>query len=165
MTGILDHLAFGADEEYQEQKLRKVDFEEDEKDEAEDEEISTLPVGLGVAAGLGAFFKQDRFSDVTFVVGDEKDESKRARIGAHRVILAARSPVFEAMLYPAFDQQQKEGELKKLRSRGLRVTHFVLLYMAFIQEKRKLLHKIYLKCHDWQKNIKFKQYLARVQRS
>jgi len=136
MSGIFDqlnHLTFGDDIQ---PELKDPQAEFDEK--AADEEESNLPEGLGVAAGLGSFLKQDRFPDVTFIVGDEKDESKRARIGAHRVILAARSPVFEAILYPAFDQQQKEGELKEIVVKGVKGDSFRALLQGIYSGKAEI---------------------------
>lgn len=47
---------------------------------------------------FGALVSSDRFSDCVFVVG-----SAKKRIPAHRLVLAASSPVFEAMLYPNAD--------------------------------------------------------------
>lgn len=62
--------------------------------EDEEEEI-TRPVYLV------EFFKRllltDKFADVYFVVGEGREQK---RFPAHRLVLAASSPLFEAMLYP-----------------------------------------------------------------
>jgi len=66
-----------------------------EKPEDVEEEETPLPVFL--TEQFGALFQSKRLSDVIFHVGDEK-------VNAHRLVLAASSPIFEVMLY-----EQKEG--------------------------------------------------------
>lgn len=54
--------------------------------------------------GVRAFFKEQRLTDCQFEVVD-LDEDESRTIGAHKLVLAMHSPVFEAMFY---------GELKEM---------------------------------------------------
>jgi len=92
---------------------------DDAKDVPEDGEIKQkkdtmqLPVGYGAGDCLKKFLGSSEFSDVVFIVSKDKDGKEKERIGAHKVILATRSPVFEAMLYPAFPQQALQEKEKE----------------------------------------------------
>jgi hypothetical protein len=72
-----------------------VELAEVDAPEEEEEEEDTRPVYLV------EFFKKlllnDKFADVYFIVGEGKEQK---RFPAHRLVLAASSPLFEAMLYP-----------------------------------------------------------------
>eukprot|EP01006_Ploeotia_vitrea_P037086 TRINITY_DN66089_c4_g1_i4.p1 TRINITY_DN66089_c4_g1~~TRINITY_DN66089_c4_g1_i4.p1 ORF type:complete len:105 (-),score=51.76 TRINITY_DN66089_c4_g1_i4:80-394(-) len=64
---------------------------DEEDDDDDDSQVVTLPT---VSVGMSALLFQEELSDVTFVVEGE-------RVFAHRLVLATRSEVFRAMLYPA----------------------------------------------------------------
>ncbi len=51
-----------------------------------------------LAVAMSRFWGQDKYSDVVFVVGTT--EATRRRVPAHSLLLAARSPIFERMLFP-----------------------------------------------------------------
>lgn len=91
------------------EKLRSIKveddcFEEEEEEEEsngeEEEEVvveytSVPPRGMNLDIDLKPLLFQSALSDVTFIVGEEKKE-----IYAHRILLAASSPIFSLMLYP-----------------------------------------------------------------
>lgn len=54
-----------------------------------------VPMHTKLLVDLEELYRSRRFSDVTFIVGERKKEIK-----AHRIVLAASSTVFSAMLYP-----------------------------------------------------------------
>jgi len=54
-----------------------------------------------LGSSLGALLDSERFADVVLVVGEE-------RISAHSIILAARSPVFEAMWSTSMQEQENK---------------------------------------------------------
>lgn len=60
-----------------------------------DEEKIFVPMHTKLLVDLEDLYQSKRFSDVTFIVGEEKKEIK-----AHRIILASSSTIFSAMLYP-----------------------------------------------------------------
>eukprot|EP00463_Aulacantha_scolymantha_P005927 TRINITY_DN7387_c0_g1_i1.p3 TRINITY_DN7387_c0_g1~~TRINITY_DN7387_c0_g1_i1.p3 ORF type:complete len:78 (+),score=18.28 TRINITY_DN7387_c0_g1_i1:57-290(+) len=69
------------------------EFEDfDEGDEEQDKAKMTI------ASTLGGLVGTDTFADIYFIVGEGKEQRS---IPAHRMILAANSDVFEAMLYPS----------------------------------------------------------------
>ena len=63
-------------------------------DDPDDEVEEDAPLSL--SASLGQLVGKSKFSDVVFLVGPDSRE-----VPAHRMFLATRSPVFEAMLYPS----------------------------------------------------------------
>jgi len=54
-----------------------------------------------IGESLHNFVLSEKHSDVSFVVGDDKEI-----IRAHKVVLASRSPVFAAMLYTNFTESK-----------------------------------------------------------
>jgi len=94
----------------------KVENKGEQKAKPEKDELSKAPVKGNVNEVFATFVSNPKLSDITFVVGDEK-------IPAHRVLLALRSPVFEAMLYPdpAFEFKAKGKEALDARPLEIRL--------------------------------------------
>ena len=72
-------------------KTSKVDEYEDYSEEEDEEEEQQQRILLEV---LGSLLNSESFSDVHFIVGIKE----KKRIPAHRILLSARSEVFEKML-------------------------------------------------------------------
>jgi len=72
-----------------------MDKKEVEDFEDEEEEIETRAVYL--VEFFSKLLHSEKFADVYFIVGEGKTQK---RFPAHRLVLAASSPLFEAMLYP-----------------------------------------------------------------
>ena len=58
-------------------------------------------------ANLFKLFKNEHLCDVTFIVGAEREE-----IRTHRLLLAAISPVFEAMLFGKMKESEHNAEIE-----------------------------------------------------
>lgn len=72
----------------------------------DDEEESYNSKKMTIATTLGELVGEDTFADIYFIVGEGKEQRS---IPAHRMILAANSDVFEAMLYPSlFDEKEQK---------------------------------------------------------
>jgi len=79
-----------------------------DKDKEEEKEKNPSDA-LTVAGALAAIAGREKFADVYFLVGEGKDQR---RIPAHRVVLAASSDIFEAMLYPTDFPDDKVADKK-----------------------------------------------------
>ena len=55
--------------------------------------------------------RAEQFADVWFICKDQDKSDKADRVAAHKLILAARSPVFEAMFYGELAESDNEIEL------------------------------------------------------
>eukprot|EP00823_Brevimastigomonas_motovehiculus_P000241 TRINITY_DN10348_c0_g1_i1.p1 TRINITY_DN10348_c0_g1~~TRINITY_DN10348_c0_g1_i1.p1 ORF type:complete len:520 (+),score=134.05 TRINITY_DN10348_c0_g1_i1:85-1644(+) len=75
-------------------------------DEAVDTKVVKNPSDeLTVAGALGAIACRDMYADCYFLCGSGREQR---RVPAHRIVLAASSDVFEAMLYPlVFPEDEK----------------------------------------------------------
>eukprot|EP01083_Nonionella_stella_P076292 207839_1 len=67
--------------------------------------------------------KECKFSDVTFIVGESKEEIK-----ANRFLLASHSPVFEAMLYGNMVEASPDAEIE-IKDTKPAIFHSMLKYM------------------------------------
>jgi len=76
-------------------KPTKADADDDDVTLDDDEKSTPLLL----AELVGQYCTKPKYSDVGFVVRKDA-KSEPQRIPAHRIILAASSPIFEAMLYP-----------------------------------------------------------------
>jgi hypothetical protein len=89
--------------ESKEEKKKRGDGETDEKDDG--------PVRpLYLTEFLKELCCSERYSDVKFIVGKGKTQKI---FPAHKVVLAASSPLFEAMLYPVVFPDGKKQEIKE----------------------------------------------------
>ena len=55
--------------------------------------------------------RAERYADVWFICKDQDKSNKADRVAAHKLILASRSPVFEAMFYGELAESDTEIEL------------------------------------------------------
>jgi len=76
---------------WEKKETKKKDDDEDGGEEFKDDE----PAPLYLVEHFTKLCMSEKFADCWFIVGKEKK-----RIPAHRLVLAASSPLFEAMLYP-----------------------------------------------------------------
>jgi hypothetical protein len=97
-------------------KKKKSESDSKDKDSKSADDDFEIEVGeepaerpLLITEFIAKLVGQDDFSDVTFVVGKGK---KQRVIPGHRIVLAAASPLFEAMLYPPVfpDREAKDDE-------------------------------------------------------
>ena len=63
------------------------------------------------AGDMRRIVNDDKFSDITFLVGGGGGEKDKVKMYAHKVILAARCEVFQAM----FTEQKKQAASSKTR--------------------------------------------------
>lgn len=85
---------------------------------------------------LHKFAGNELYSDIVFIAENEKKELER--IPAHRMLLAARSPVFEAMLYPNPALEQKELP-SEIHIKDTKAKIFKLLLQAIYTDKPSIL--------------------------
>lgn len=115
----------------------KETYESDHED-SEDEENPEKDNPFLIQNALRKFTGNEQYSDVVFIAINEKKEEER--IPAHRMLLAARSPVFEAMLYPNPELEQKELP-EEIRINGTSAEVFKLLLSAIYTDRPKILAK------------------------
>jgi len=109
----------------------------DSEDSEEDEDKNNP---LLLENSLRKYVGNPTFSDVVFLVENEKKEIER--IPAHRMLLASRSPVLEAMLYPNPELKQKPTELpKEIHIKDTKSDIFKLLLECIYTDKPKILAK------------------------
>jgi len=109
----------------------------DSEDSEEDEDKNNP---LLLENSLRKYVGNPTFSDVVFLVENEKKEIER--IPAHRMLLASRSPVLEAMLYPNPELKQKPTELpKEIHIKDTKSDIFKLLLESIYTDKPKILAK------------------------
>jgi len=114
--------------------MSEVEKKEEKKEavEVKEEKVEETPVLINEV--FGALLKKDRFSDVTFVVEKEK-------FYAHRLVLAACSPIFEYMLYPLGDDKKPTIALEKpdeITINGVATKTFALMLQCCYNEELEI---------------------------
>eukprot|EP01006_Ploeotia_vitrea_P039736 TRINITY_DN66371_c4_g1_i1.p1 TRINITY_DN66371_c4_g1~~TRINITY_DN66371_c4_g1_i1.p1 ORF type:complete len:597 (-),score=256.38 TRINITY_DN66371_c4_g1_i1:8-1798(-) len=113
---------------------------------------------------LGGLVQSEAFSDVVFTFageasdgdgggdddGDDDEQKKddnddnnhtnkqRQKLHAHRMVLAARSPVFEAMLYPLLPSQEAPAKMTVRLGADVERRHFVTLLQLIYSDRATL---------------------------
>jgi len=89
-------------------KIQKNDATSDKKEEKSEKKTEVPEIPLLIADFMGKLLNQEKYCDVEFIVGSADADGTSANLKkfkAHKLVLAAHSPLFETMLYGYSSQE------------------------------------------------------------